>query len=150
MRRGLLLSAVTIFTVLALGGSALAFECINTSRSANGNAGAAGSNGWFTLPVSDIFAFLISAHDDPEFNLPSADFSAIPDMVADAEALGVPSSFLINAHAVAAGGLEGHDRNGVLADGHGIDHFPEVYGQQLFIAYCANASGDPTGTACDV
>ena len=34
------------------------------------------------------------------------------------------------------------------ANGKGIDHFPEVYGQQLFMAYCENASGVPAGTVC--
>jgi hypothetical protein len=140
--------AATAALVLVSSSAASAFECINTSRSAQGNAGAAGSNGWFSLPLEEVFFFLAASADDPEFNLPSADPSDIAGMVADAEAAGVPSVFLINAHTVAAGGLEGHDRNGVLADGHGIDHFPEVYGAQLFAAYCANASGDPTGTAC--
>ena len=149
MRRASILFALTAAVVLTSSGVASAFECINVNRSANGNAGAAGSNGWFTLPLEEIFGFLIESHADPEFNLPSADPSDIPAMVADAEAMGVPSSFLDNAHATAAGGLEGHDRNGVLADGKGIDHFPEVYGFQLFTAYCDNASGDPAGTACE-
>jgi hypothetical protein len=149
MRRIQIVVAVSLALVLLSASAAAAFECINSSRSDAGNAGAAGSHGWFSLPLEEIFGFLVASHDDPEFNLPEADPSDIPGMVADAESMGVPSSFLLNAHAVAAGGLEGHDRNGVLADGHGIDHFPELYGAQLFTAYCLNASGDPTGTACE-
>ena len=148
MRRATIVLASAAAMVLVSATAASAFECVNSSRSAQGRIGAAGSNGHFVLPLEEVFGFLVASHDDPEFNLPDADPTAIPDMVADAEALGVPSSFLLNAHSTAAGGLEGHDRNGVLANGKGIDHFPELYGLQLFSAYCQNASGDPTGTSC--
>jgi len=149
MRRSLSVSALTIVLVLAIGGTAFAHECFNASRSDKGNAGAAGSNGWFTLSLEELYGFVVASHDDPEFNLPSADPALIPDMVDAAIALGVPDGFLLNAHTTAAGGLEGHDRNGVLADGKGIDHFPEVYVVQLITAYCMVADGDPAGTTCE-
>ena len=49
----------------------------------------------------------------------------------DAACLGVPTHFLTNAHATMAGGAP----EKVVTNGKGIDHFPDVYGNQLFQAY---------------
>jgi len=48
--------------------------------------------------------------------------------------MGVPTHYLTLANATAAGGAV-HSPQGTTADGKGIDHFPDVYGQQLFAAY---------------
>lgn len=49
----------------------------------------------------------------------------------DAACLGVPTHFITNAHATMAGGAP----EKVVTNGKGIDHFPDVYGNQLFQAY---------------
>jgi hypothetical protein len=73
-----------------------------------------------------------------------SDLIAFTDQVAqEASCLGVPTHYLTLAHATAGGGAE--DKVGkVLADGKGIDHFPEVYGQQLGTAYGTVLSGGPS------
>jgi hypothetical protein len=53
---------------------------------------------------------------------------------AAAAGLGVPTHYLTLANATAAGG-SGAAKNGKTADGKGIDHFPDVYGEQLVQAY---------------
>ena len=60
----------------------------------------------------------------------------------EAACLGVPTHYLTLANATAAGGAE--NANGVVANGKGIEHFPEVYGQQLFTAYATVLLGTPS------
>lgn len=50
------------------------------------------------------------------------------------EQFGVPTNYLTLANATAAGGAD-HSGQDVTADGHGIEHFPDVYGAQLMAAY---------------
>jgi hypothetical protein len=69
---------------------------------------------------------------------------AFNQAVADAAAQnGVPTHYLTLANATAAGGAT-HSPQGVTTDGKGIDHFPDVYGSQLFAAFqtvfCADFS----------
>jgi hypothetical protein len=146
MRKTMLTIALAVGVVVATASAALAHECINVSRNAQGTAGAAGSNGWFTLTLDMLYAEVVA---DPGEGFPPADTSAVPAMVAEAESLGVPSELAILAHATAAGG-RGVDGTWITSDGHGIDHFVDLYFPQLVQAYCDNASGDPTGTICDV
>ena len=96
------------------------------------------------IPLDELFAFVIFAVDNdleselglPE--LPPRSPEQIPTMVSLALTAGVPDGFLVNAHAVAAGGVHRNgDPNGVLSDGHGIDHFPDAYGEELIGAYLA-------------
>jgi hypothetical protein len=58
----------------------------------------------------------------------------------DAACLGVPTHYLTLAHATAAGGADHSGRN-VTSDGRGIDHFPDVYMNQLIQGYIAALSG---------
>ena len=53
---------------------------------------------------------------------------------ADAAAMGVPTEYLTLANATAAGGAA-NSPNNITANGKGIDHFPDVYGNQLIAAY---------------
>ena len=61
----------------------------------------------------------------------------------EAACLGVPTHYMTLSNATAAGGA---DKNAgqVVANGKGIEHFPEVYGQQLFTAYGTVLSGGPS------
>ncbi len=145
-RRLLISLALASLLAVAIPASALGFECINTSRSDQGNAGAAQSNGWVTLPLAELFAFAIFIVDndlESEFGLPELPPRSpeqIPTMASLALAAGVPDGFLVNAHAVAAGGVHRNgDPSGVLSNGRGIDHFPDAYGEELIGAYLAAA-----------
>jgi hypothetical protein len=64
---------------------------------------------------------------------------------ADAACLGVPTHYLTLSNATAAGGAV-HSPNNITADGKGIDHFPDLYGAQLFQAY---GTVFETGTTSD-
>lgn len=77
--------------------------------------------------------------------LPQAAAAEYPDWVsflqsaqAAAAALGVPTHYLTLNNATAAGG-SGAAKNGNTANGKGIDHFPDVYGNQLVQAYLSVA-----------
>lgn len=124
---------VTIGMVVGTASTAFAHHCINVSRSAQGNTGAAASNGWETLSLEDLYGFLISSAG--EFGLPPADVSDIPAMVAAAKAAGVPDGFVVNSHATASGGLEKKEGASQTANGKGIDFLDGAYGEQIFGAY---------------
>lgn len=49
----------------------------------------------------------------------------------DAACLGVPTHYITNSNSTMAGGAP----NKVVTNGKGVEHFPDVYGQQLFQAY---------------
>lgn len=56
----------------------------------------------------------------------------------DAACLGVPTHYITNSNSTMAGGAP----NKVVTNGKGVEHFPDVYGQQLFQAYgTVSASG---------
>ena len=61
---------------------------------------------------------------------------------------GVPTHYLTLANATAAGGAGGSPQ-GVTTNGKGIDHFPDVYGDQLFAAFQTVFCADfPTNDGC--
>ena len=67
------------------------------------------------------------------------------DVAAAAADLGVPTHYLTLAHATAAGGAPSK----VATNGKGIDHFPDVYGGQLFAAYVSVYCGEvPDSPLC--
>ena len=134
-----LVAAPVVALGLVVGSSSAAFahHCFNASRSAQGDAGAAQSNGWFTLTLADLFADAVENSD--EFGLPPAQLSQVPAMVAAAEADGVPESFTILAHSTAASGTLKKDGAKQVADGRGIDFFDNAYIDQLIGAYLSVA-----------
>jgi hypothetical protein len=75
----------------------------------------------------------------PESALGSADvIQAYDALVAfsglaatDAACLGVPTHYITNSNSTMAGGAP----EKVVTNGKGVEHFPDVYGQQLFQAY---------------
>jgi hypothetical protein len=69
------------------------------------------------------------------------DFTA--RVATEAACLGVPTHFVTLANSTAAGGAGRHNGD-MLTDGKGIDHFPEVYGPQVFGAYQTVLSGGPS------
>ena len=128
---------VALGVVVGSSSAAFAHHCYNASRSEAGNAGAAQSNGWFTLTLTDLFADAVA--NSEEFGLPPAQLSQVPAMVAAAEADGVPSSFTILAHSTAANGTLKKEGAKQVADGKGIDFFDNAYIEQLIGAYLSVA-----------
>jgi len=102
--------------VIALSASsAFAFECYNVSRSDQGNAAAAGANGFFTIEQALI-----------EFEGLCPEGAAL--VIAGRQQQGYRTDILINAHALMAGGLERNGKGGEkLHDGRGIDHLGEDF-----------------------
>jgi hypothetical protein len=140
--RKLFAAPVIVLGVVALTGpSAFAHECYNASRSAKGNEGASNSNAWGTISLEDLYTEAVA---DPEgFELPPADADAIPAMLADAAARGVPASFVVHFPSTAASGVYGTDKS---SDGKGIDHFFANFGGDIVAAYLCGAGVAPCVT----
>lgn len=69
-------------------------------------------------------------------------------VAAAAEELGVPTDYLTSANATLAGGAERSGRN-ITSDGRGIDHFPDVYMDQIMTAYLGVYCGEvPDAMVC--
>lgn len=119
MRKRMVVTVVAAITFALSAAPAFAFECYNASRSAQGNAAAAGSNGFFT------FEFALA-------NFEGLCPAGVEYVIDGLQELGYDTSVLINAHALMAGGLE---RNGkgeaLLHDGKGIDHLSEGFFEDL-------------------
>lgn len=110
-------SLAVLLTLALTGGSALAFECYNASRSAQGNTSASQSNGFFT--VTDALVGFCGV--DP---------ADVPAIIEDLEGMGYRSDILINAHALMAAGLEFNgspNAEELLSNGLGIDHLSDQF-----------------------
>ena len=96
-------------------GSVFAFECYNASRSDQGNAAAAKS----PALVSAEEALAMFCGLDP---------AAADGVIASLEEQGFDTGFLINSHALMAGGLEKNGKGDEkLHDGQAIDHLSEDF-----------------------
>jgi hypothetical protein len=133
--------AATSVALLVPAGTALAHECFNASRSEQGNAGAANSQRWLTVHLSEFFG-------DPSIGLSEAQQQ---QALALAQERGIPSSFtiFIGTHTIGSNPKTGEPtpafgRNGKAADGKGIDHIFEAYGDEL-IAIVIEVGGTPPG-----
>lgn len=124
MFRNLFAIAATATATIALSGSAaLAHECYNASRSAQGNAAAAKSQAL----VSGEEALAMFCGLDAE----TAD-----SILQQLGEQGFATDFLINSHAMMAGGLEKNGKGEEkLHDGQAIDHL----GEEFFAALVALA-----------
>lgn len=119
--------------VLGSGAAAFAHECYNASRSDKGNE-MAGSNSqaWFTLVVSDAI------QGDADSGLITQEQA---DCINEAYAeTGAPASFTF--HVKGANGQDGllagnNPNDGLMANGKGIDHAFDAYGDAIFGSYAA-------------
>jgi len=116
--RKLLISGTLAFMAVVLSvGSALAFECYNTQRSATGNAQAAQSPA--LQAISEILA-------DPE--IVGLCPAGVDHVISGLEEEGFRTDVLINFRTLMAGGLERNgDPKGLLQDGKGIDHLSQEF-----------------------
>jgi len=111
-------SIATVAFVMA-GSSVFAFECYNANRSDQGNASAAGSPALISLED----ALIMFCGVDPD---------DIGGIVEELEDEGFETDFLINGHALMAGGLEKNGKGeGKLHDGQGIDHLSDEFFEAL-------------------
>jgi hypothetical protein len=124
MIRKLPAALIAIVAMLLLtASSAFAFECYNANRSPQGNAAAAKSPA--LVSASEALSLFCGLSEDEA-----------ADVIAQLDAQGFKTDFLINGNALMAGGLE---RNGngeeLLHDGQGIDHLSdEFFGALLTLA----------------
>jgi hypothetical protein len=111
LRRSVVRLAIAVLATLALSaGPALAFECYNANRSAQGNASAANSNGLASL--QELLASDVGLCP-----------AGIDHVIEGLQDLGYKTDVLINQHALMAGGLEKNGKGEAkLHDGQGVDH----------------------------
>lgn len=129
--------ALAAALVLGSGAGAYAHECLNSSRSDQGNAKAgANSQAWFTLVVDsaiqgDVLAGTITQQQADCIKAAYA-------------ATGAPSSFTLMVKGAVGqdGVIAAHNPNsGLMGDGKGIDHLFAAYGAQIGGSYAACGAG---------
>lgn len=138
-RRSIAAAAIACAALFGTSGTALAHECFNASRSAQGNTGADNSPVWETVQLAEFFA-------DPSLGLSATQQSQALQL---AEEQGIPSSFTIYVgnHTLLTRANSGTDTPAVdkhSADGKGIDHIFDAYGDQL-IGIVIAVGGTPPG-----
>ncbi|HEY2950773.1 MAG TPA: hypothetical protein VGJ53_20650 [Micromonosporaceae bacterium] len=129
-RAAILVAGAAAFTVLGAG-SAWAHECYNASRSDQGDTAAGThSQAWFQLVISDAIA------EDVANGLYTAEQGEC--IYAAWTAGGGPASFTIHVKGVNGqdGVLAEHNPNdGLVANGRGIDHLFDAYGELLVSSF---------------
>lgn len=134
MRRAITFAAATVATAVfgVFGaGPALAHECFVASRSTQGDASvAAHSSAWELVTLDTILT----------------EFIGLPQPLADcveanADQFGIPDSFVFGGKQSHKSGViaESNPNEALLADGNGIDHAEDVYGESIgaAIGFCS-------------
>jgi hypothetical protein len=111
--------------------SVAAHECIVVNRSDTGNLHATASGRWVTMTLHDLY------ETTEEVGLPDLTEAQVDYATALALSWGVPDSFTFRIDKTLLENASGWQKNGHAGDGKGIDHFVDVYGQQLFGALFA-------------
>jgi hypothetical protein len=125
MRR--FISAIAL--ALAIGAiplaSAAAHECVVVNRSATGNEHATESGRWVTITLTDVY------EETELFGFPDLTPAQVDYAVTAAEAAGIPASFTFRSDKTLLENASGWAKGDGATDGKGIDHFFDVYGEQL-------------------
>ena len=111
--------------------SVAAHECIVANRSATGNDRASNSNVWITVSLRDLY------ETTENHGLPDLTPAQVTYAVALASSSGVPDAFTFRADKLIGGNGAGWDKHGQATNGKGIDHFFDVYDDQLLGALFA-------------
>lgn len=122
--------AAGVLAITVLGGSAtvaLGHECFIASRSAQGDAGAVHSGVWERLTLADVFGFINGIVNGPPLSASQIDWA-----VAEGVSQGLPENGWVVRSDKTIG--EG-SKNPNLANGKGLDHLADVYGQQIVGLY---------------
>lgn len=120
----LALAAIPLSTVAA-------HECIVANRSDTGDAHATASGRWIAVTLVDIF------ESTEQFGLPDLTPAQVTYAVDLSRAAGVPESFTFRSDKLIAGDAPGWQKGDHATDGKGIDHFFDIYGEQLIGALFA-------------
>ncbi|MEW5990327.1 MAG: hypothetical protein AB1736_03145 [Chloroflexota bacterium] len=130
--RMMIRSALLATLMLAVSAtSAFAFECVVVNRSATGNEHATASGRWITVTLEQLYS------ETEDFGLPDLTEAQVAYAVALAESWGVPDSFTFRSDTILLEGASGWQNGDHATDGKGIDHFFDVYGDQLLGALFA-------------
>lgn len=105
--------------------SAAAHECVVVNRSATGNEHATGSGRWMTITLTDLY------EETEFFGFPDLTPAQVEYAVAAASAAGIPPSFTFRSDKTLLEEASGWAKGDHATDGKGIDHFFDVYGEQL-------------------
>lgn len=112
-----------------------AHECIVVNRSDTGNLHATVSGKWITVTLHDIY------EETELFGFPDLTEAQVDYAAALAGSWGVPDSFTFRSDTLLPPSTA-WDELGLSTDGKGIDHFFDVYGEQIvgaLFAALANA-----------
>ncbi len=129
MRRVLLASVLAGAIIGASAPAVLGHECFIVSRSDQGNAGALHSSRWVQLDLATIFGFINELVQGPALTP-----SQIEWAVDEAVSQGLPEDGWVVRSDKTIG--EG-SANPNLANGKGLDHLADVYGEQIVGIYFA-------------
>jgi hypothetical protein len=111
--------------------SVAAHECFVVNRSDTGNQHATASGIWVRLTLHQLY------ETTEEVGLPDLTPAQVDYATNLALAWGVPDSFTFRSDKTLLENAGGWQKNGHSSDGKGIDHFVDVYGDQLFGALFA-------------
>ena len=126
-----LMAASLLSGVLAVAsvGAVFAHECVISSRSDKGDAGATHSSRWGVLSLADILGFInteIPGQEDAPLTPAQIDWAV-------ANRGDLPLSWVTRTDKTIGEGSS----NPNLADGKGLDHLADLYGQQVGALYFA-------------
>ena len=124
--------AAGVLAMTVLGGTAtvaLGHECFIANRSVQGDAGATNSKVWQRITLADIFGFINGIVGGPALSPAQVDWA-----VTEAVSEGLPAVGWVVSGLKTIG--EGSS-NPNLADGKGLDHLADAYGNQIVGIYFA-------------
>ena len=130
LRRLARASILSVLVLLLAVSSAFAHECYNASRSEQGNTGAQHSGQWFNLTLEFVYTVLLPG--ETGIHLSDAGLAWALQEAADQ---GIPSGFVVRSDKTIGVNAKGETVPGIVkngANGKGIDHAVDAYGDQIF------------------
>jgi hypothetical protein len=129
IRRGLAASLLAGTLLIGTAGVALGHECVISSRSAQGDAGALHSGRWVRLGLGDVYGFINQLVGGPALTPAQIDWA-----VAESIDQGLPADgWVIRGDKTIGEG----SKNKNLGNGKGLDHLEELVGAQVVGIYFA-------------
>ena len=132
VKRILVASLLAASLVVVSAGAAFAHECVISSRSDQGDAGATHSGRWAVLTLADVLGFINAEFDGPALTDEQIEW-AVANRDALLETENFPDSWVTRTDKTIAEGSA--DPN--LADEKGLDHLADLYGEQVGRLYFA-------------
>ena len=127
IRRGLAASLLAATMLIGTAGVALGHECVISSRSAQGDAGALHSGRWIRLGLAEVYGFI-----NQDVGGPALTPAQIAWAVGESIEPGLPANgWVIRADKTIGEG----SKNPNLANGKGLDHLEDLVGAQVVGIY---------------